>query len=85
LLSFATNHAPHVHLVKASPRTGAKAGRRFSEKEKKTTGFLRGNGNRSFQRKRRGSGQLIRPANHKKKRRDQFMTASKSGGLDVPD
>jgi len=57
LLSFATNHAPHVHLVKASPRTGAKAGRRFSEKEKKTTGFLRGNGNRSFQRKRRGSGQ----------------------------
>jgi len=36
MLSFATNHAPHVHLVKASPRTGAKAGRRFSEKEKKT-------------------------------------------------
>jgi len=35
MLSFATNHAPHVHLVKASPRTGAKAGRRFSEKEKK--------------------------------------------------
>jgi len=62
---------------KASARTGAKAGRRFSEKknpqasceETEIVAFSESD---------------AVPANHKKKRRDQFMAASKSG-LDVPD
>jgi len=65
---------------KALARTGAKAGRRFSGKKKNPQASCEQTEIVAF------SESDAVPANHKKKkkRRDQFMAASKSG-LDVPD
>ena len=77
MLSFATNHAPHVHLVKPQLAREQKLAA-DSVKKKTPQASCEETEIVAF------SESDAVPANHKKKRRDQFMAASKSG-LDVPD